>query len=147
MFEYTSTIADTYGDTFITCLTDLDEKVRGFDVANHHCQGKRRGCRPGRHTRNVLRKTVRLPEIRFEPVLMESRPDLDKMRCLPDQERKEPGKHQLTFRSNPLPELKLLITNHKDHVWSNDEVDFNVCTSAGHVLLAYNLCRVFVLTG
>ena len=60
---------------------------------------------------------------------MESIPDLNSMRrrCLAmDDEGASPTTRILVFRSNPLPALKLLITNSDDHVYSEDEVDFKV---------------------
>ena len=58
---------------------------------------------------------------------MESSPDLDKMRlrCMDNAEPKS-SLRTMVFRSNPLPQLKLFVTNTQDHVYSEDEVDFKV---------------------
>ena len=88
-----------------------------------------------------LHKIVSLPEIEYQPVLIKSSPNVEEVgRCLRTEEgesskaSKPQGlseDHQtntMVFRSNPLPDLKLLLTNRTDRrvTQSDDEVEIQV---------------------
>lgn len=137
IFEYTATLADTYGTTKIKCITDVERtRVGGLGHAN----GLHRRHNGGVHVQR-LHKIVSLPEIEYQPVLIKSSPNVEEVgRCLRTEEgelskdSKPQGlseDHQtntMVFRSNPLPDLKLLLTNRTDRrvTQSDDEVEIQV---------------------